>query len=213
MKLTSSKPAHRGLTLMEVLLVLIMITLVASLIPASYRSGPSRRIACLSNLKAMGLGFRLGANDHGDQFPWNVPPPKGAQGLTLPDIYRFCSNEFNTPKILTCPADTARQPVRDWVQFSTNHLSYFIGLDADESKWQTILTGDRQLAGGVWTTNRVMLFTTNAQPAWRPAIHGVGNLGLADGSAFQTTPQNLREAVAAACALLPAGQPLRLLMP
>jgi len=216
MKLTSSNAARRGLTRKEALIVIGVIALVAFIfLPALHRPHvPARRIQCLYNLKHMGEGLRLYSNDHDDNFPWNVPPPKGAQGLGMPDIYRVCSNEFKNPKILVCPADTARKPARNWAELSTNHLSYFIGLDADEAKPQTILSGDRNLTGGVWSPNALMLLTSKDQPGWSTAIHnGAGNIGLGDGSAQQTTTESLRKVVAAACVLLPSNQPLRLLMP
>lgn len=52
----------------------------------------AERIACINNLKQIGLAARIWGGDHGDAAP--------------PDFLSM-SNELNTPKILVCPSDTA----------------------------------------------------------------------------------------------------------
>ena len=185
---TSAWANKAGLSLWEVLVVLVIVALVAVLTWTALTPGHKSRhpISCVSNLKQIGLGLRIYSNDQGDQFPWRGSPPQGAAGLGLVEYFRVASNELSSPKILTCPTDTQRSRVSDWSRLTATNLSYFVGLDADESKPQTILTGDRNLTGGVWTANRVLLVTTNRPVGWDARLHNeMGNVGLADGSAQQ----------------------------
>jgi hypothetical protein len=66
------------------------------------------------------------------------------------------SNELNTPRILTCSADTARVPIRSWQEFDGSSLSY------------------EMLSPGVSEEDPAVVFV-------RCPIHN--NVGLVDGSA------------------------------
>ena len=74
----------------------------------------AQKIKCTSNLKNVGLGFRIFATDNGDLYPMSVPDAQGGSasaadlraGATL--VYRHflsLSNELQTPKIVLCPSD------------------------------------------------------------------------------------------------------------
>jgi hypothetical protein len=67
------------------------------------------RIACVNNLKQVGLAARLWSNDHGEVFPAD---------------FRSMSNELSTPKILTCRGDKTRQRAENWAQFDGSSVSY-----------------------------------------------------------------------------------------
>lgn len=73
-------------------------------------------------------------------------------------------------------------------------LSYFVGLDARETRPQMILTGDRNLtmkplpSGNIWTLG------INSTVVWTEKMHDKGgNVGLADGSAEQIANRKLIE--------------------
>jgi hypothetical protein len=111
----------------------------------------SNRINCTSQLKQVALGFRMWSNDHGDQFPWQVPVADGGTkefaNLPSPEIHFIAvSNELNSSKILTCSKDTKRARTNSWQGFTRANLSYFVGHDADEAKPNTILSGDRNVS-------------------------------------------------------------------
>jgi len=89
----------------------------------------------------------------------------------------------------------------DWSLFTNNsHLSYFVGLDADETKPQTILSGDRNLISAtIMPLKGVLNVTTKDQIEWTKAIHNqAGNVGLGDGSAHQSTTPTLNKQFQAA---------------
>jgi prepilin-type N-terminal cleavage/methylation domain-containing protein/prepilin-type processing-associated H-X9-DG protein len=62
---------RRGFTLIELLVVIAIIAIIASLLfPALARAkGSSKRSACLSNLRQIGVGFSMYAADDSDRFP------------------------------------------------------------------------------------------------------------------------------------------------
>jgi hypothetical protein len=66
-------------------------------------------IACVNNLKQIGLAARVWANDNSDVFPAN---------------FLAMSNELSAPKILVCPADTGRKPATTWQEFGPPNVSY-----------------------------------------------------------------------------------------
>lgn len=69
----------------------------------------AQSIACINNLKQVGLALRIYANEHAD-----VNPP---DFLTM-------SNELSTPKILFCPGNTNHPAVKTWADFAATSSSY-----------------------------------------------------------------------------------------
>lgn len=202
MKITRCR--RNALTLVEALVLLAIVAVFAALLlPALSRPRRSNRIPCLSNLKQVGLGFRLYANDHEDQFPWavstniNETNTSGSRELvSSPEVFRHyqaASNELVTPKVLVCPTERNRFKEADFTKFSNANLSYFVGLDADASKPQNLLSGDRSVSGGVLSNGFLRLLTPTNEAGWTPEMHNrVGNVGLADGSVQQLTDQSLQ---------------------
>jgi len=140
------------------------------------------------------------ANDHGEKFPMSLPVAEingGTMDFNLTgEVWRhfqILSNELNSPKVLVCPNDN-RQKITDWQSFTNNsHLSYFVGLDANENMPQSILSGDRNLTSlTVKPIKGVLNVTTNDRVEYTRAIHNQqGNIGLGDGSAHQISAQGL----------------------
>ena len=69
----------------------------------------AKRISCVNNLKQVGLAFLMWANDNKNVFPMD---------------FLSASNEMNTPRILTCPGDSARQRANNWQEFNGSSVSY-----------------------------------------------------------------------------------------
>jgi hypothetical protein len=144
-------------------------------------------------LKAVGLAFRMWSNDHGEKFPWAVSITNGGtmEFAAAPEAFRHylaISNELVSPKILKCEKDETRTKATSWDQLTNDarHISYFVGLDADETKPQSILSGDRNITtNGVRAVGAVSI-TMSMSVGWSRELHGAYcNLALGDGSAHQ----------------------------
>src|SRR5687768_16035284 len=133
------------------------------------------RINCVSNLKQVGLGFRMWSNDHNDRFPWQTPAFEGGtkEFATLPYAalhYTVVSNELNSPKILTCPNDTNRIRTNHFAAPLHLSLSYFAGLNADERRPTTILSGDRNVSTSGTMLVGLLMVEDTSQLQWTKDI-------------------------------------------
>jgi type II secretory pathway pseudopilin PulG len=197
MKIVSHE--RSGLTRVEILVVVAIITLLGGLLIPSCPKGRVRaeRIKCLSNLKDIGLALRSFSNDHGDRFPWRVPVSRGGAEMppASPDPtlqYLAVASNLFTPKVLACPADKDVVKAASFANLSRTNISYFISLDADEGGPQTLLSGDRNLTGGAYSNGIYYLPTQSGKIGWSPNIHrSAGNVALSDGSAQQVTAGGL----------------------
>ena len=85
----------------------------------------AQAIACVNNLKQLGLSVKVWALDNQDTFPQQV--------LEM-------TNEMSTPKILVCPADTAHQAAADWAGWTTANMSYeYLAAGANDTEPQRVL--------------------------------------------------------------------------
>jgi hypothetical protein len=66
-------------------------------------------MACVNNLKQIGLAARIWATDNSDSFPSG---------------WLAMSNELSTPKLLVCPSDKGHTAAVDWRQFSMANVTY-----------------------------------------------------------------------------------------
>jgi type II secretory pathway pseudopilin PulG len=204
MKPRFSNQTNHALTLVEVLIVIsLLVVLAYLLLPTLAGSHRSLRIECVSNLKQIGLAYRIWAGDQTDKFPMEVSVTNGgtmglADGRNAWINYFVMSNELSTPKILRCPADTNGFAATNFsVPFNNHNISYFVGLDASDEYPQRFLSGDDNFEiSSVPVKSGLLELSTNTPIAWTAVRHKfVGNIGLADGSVQQVTTDGLQEQV------------------
>lgn len=213
-----------GFTLIELLVVISIIAILASLLLPSLGKAKvrARRTQCLANLKQIGLGWRIWADENENRFPWLVSTNDGGsfEKLNAWQHFQVAAAEFSTPKILACPADRRRPPAEHWGQSpgglawpgtgENNAISYFVGLDAREIKAQTLLSGDRNLSGITGERTKMACsslpvnfkvgYALEGQDApallWQDTLHqSAGNLLVVDGSVRQVTTGELKKMV------------------
>ena len=208
MNLTRNHRRAQGLTWVEVLVVVgtavllfgLLLPCVAIHLRLRRCVTPTGRIACVTNLRQVGLAYRLWADDHEDRFPMTVSTNQGGtlELAATREVFRHfqaISNELSSPKIVVCPRDTARvrAPSYSDASFGNSNLSYFVNLDAVAGCPQMILAGDRNLTGGASTNRSLLRLRTNSFAGWTRGVHtNCGNLGLVDGSVQQVAAAGLR---------------------
>jgi hypothetical protein len=220
----SNHQTTAALTRVEVMTVIIVLMILAVVLFRGLHSSYSdrrdirsevQRINCISNLKQIGPAFRLWEGDHTDKYPMQVSVTNGGaielvSAGNVAACFRVMSNELSTPKILLCPADTRRVWATNFSTLNNSNISYFVNPDAVEAYPQMILDGDDNLlVDGKPVQPGILNLRTGTTIAWtKDRHHGVGNIGMADGSVQQVTTAGLQKAlqqtgVATNCLVLP----------
>ena len=202
MKITRlQKRRTAALTRTEVIAIIAGVTLLGAflLVPALAKArDKAQRASCQCRLKQLGLSFRTWEGDFTNHYPMSVSISDGGSmqwqaGSNLFRHFSLMSNEINNTVILVCPSDD-RQPAKDFATMSNTNLSYFAGLDADETMPAMFLAGDRNLVtNGIPVVPGLVVITSTDTVTWSDKMHhGAGNVGLADGSVQQTSELSLR---------------------
>lgn len=196
---------QRALTFVEMLcgvaVVLLAMLVILPMFQPGKRAQRNRGVSCINNLKQVGLAFRIYANDNGDLYPAQIPDEKGGamDSVERGDITRVflvLSNELSVPKTVVCGADT-RIAATNWNVLAPTNISYFVGLDAVDTKPNMVLAGDRNLARDGVLLSGLVALGTNSPMTWTGELHQkAGNIGLADGSVQQVTAKLLLQQLA-----------------
>jgi prepilin-type N-terminal cleavage/methylation domain-containing protein len=213
-------PSAAGFTLIELLVVIAIIAILASLLLPSLATAKARgqRTACLSNLRQVGLGYRMWSDDNSDKYPWRVPQNSGGtqSAPAAWQHYLMISNEVVTPKIFRCPNDKVKIIPTDFSdgasgfsKLQDSGLSYFIGTEAIPNRPLMHLVGDRNCFGpnsplgpfgycGV-ADIAVVDYLYPLKAFWTNTIHHwYGNMALNDGSAHTYSASALSDHLATA---------------
>ena len=200
-----------GFDLVDLMIVISIIFLVSvcllPILKARHLYATRQRVSCASNLKQVGVAFRLYANDHDGHYPMTLENAVGGtKQFTAPrETYRHflaVGTELSSPHVLVCPEDSHKIKVPDFntnfTVFNNSNISYFIGLDADEANPGLLLAGDRNLRKSFKSKGAVMALSARSNVTWTKELHSLkskepcGNIGLADGSAQQVNNEKLR---------------------
>jgi len=213
--------ARGGFTRVELAVVIVVVVLLGvMLFPALNRAQEKKwRITCIGNLMEIGTGYRLWSGDGGDRPQPLTSMDNGGwkELLTNSNAGQYCWTNYaimrkqlgDSPAIVVCPADE-RRPASSFTNgFDNTHVSYFVGVDADDIHPQSILGGDRNLGPGLVPAadygyspangkgNDVVL-ATNSPVCWSLKMHsygnpsGAGNILLGDGSGQQMSSASWR---------------------
>jgi competence protein ComGC len=196
----ASSRGTKAFTLIELLVIVAILALLfAILIPAvAVGKSKAQRIKCTNNLKQIGISFRLWTTDRAANHPGSVSANKGGSldyvVTTNFAAHFFLSmpNELATPGVLVCPTDT-RRPATNMIGLQDANLSYFAGLDSDETKPGSLLAGDHNLTvNGVQAESGIVEVHPTDQLGWTKAMHRYGgNMALGDGSVQNLTTRRL----------------------
>lgn len=193
----------RAFTKVELLAVLVVFgLLVLMTLPAMAKARDRRnRIACVNNLKNIGLAVRIFAPAM-YRYPWTLPAAESGtlafatNPAALWRHFAALSNELSQPKHFICPSDRERRFATSWSEFTNNHfVSYALGFSATEETPQSILAADRNIRlGGAALTNVILSFPSNVVVTFDRRLHNeAGNLLMGDGGVQQVPSRNLSE--------------------
>jgi competence protein ComGC len=152
MKMERNKAGSRALSLNEVLIVLTLIGVVGLVILPMFAKPKSKGHpkSCVNDLKQIGLAFRIYANDNNDLYPMQVAEAEGGakEAVERGELFRIflvMSNELSVPRTVICSADQ-RSAATNWATLRSSNISYFVGLDATDTRPNMIWSGDRDIA-------------------------------------------------------------------
>ena len=195
----------KGLTLIEVLMVIAVLMLLAAIFLPTWmrpRRNYSPRNSCFNNVRQIGISLAVWAGDHDDKFPVQLSTNAGGtkELVGVQDAFvhfQVLSNELATPRILFCPADSERDQATNFTSdFSNSKLSYLLNVDAVQNDPSILLVGDRNLTNGTPTVHGLLTLTSNRPAGWTGKIHrNAGNIVFSDFSGQQLTTPGVRSAL------------------
>jgi prepilin-type N-terminal cleavage/methylation domain-containing protein len=199
---------NRAFTLVEMLVVIAIIAILAALLLPALLRGKQRalRVECIGNLKQIGTAFQIFAHDHHGRFPMEISTTEGGSheyvdaGNNISGPFYFSyrhlqtlANELVVPRMLVCPADTARESAPSFGALQNSNVSYFVGVYSDPDVPAAILAGDRNITNDSGATPSMV--RSGAGLRWTRELHLFkGNVLFSDSHVEQMNNQHIEVA-------------------
>jgi prepilin-type N-terminal cleavage/methylation domain-containing protein len=196
---------NQAFTLVEMLVVIAIIAVLAALLLPALLRGKQRalRIECVGNLKEIGTAFQIFAHDHHGRFPMEISTAEGGSqeyvqaGNNINGPFYFSyrhlqtlGNEMVVPRLLVCPADTAREPAPSFGALQNSNVSYFVGVFSDPDVPTSILAGDRNITNEAGSTES--LVRSGVGLRWTRELHLFkGNVLFSDSHVEQMNNEHI----------------------
>ena len=207
MRIPRANLSSVGLTLVELLVVVVIIAVFVALLDPFSEPRIKKHallISCMSNQKQLELGFLMWSGDNGGKFPWQLSTTTNGtmELITNEDVVSqlvVLSDYVRIPSICRCPADTTRTIAENFKTLTDSNVSYFVNVDADSRLG--VMTGDRHLQADSGAVGRGNFLVTNGMKLeWTHELHyqrfamARGALGFTDGHAEVVFTTNLTAA-------------------
>ena len=179
MRKYSNCSPRKGLTVLEILVVIFTLTVLVALLLPVMNHGPAPfNASCLMNQKQCALGFIMFQSDNNNQHPWDLAVTNSAylpgctNGDAAADFNELQGGYIKTPAIFVCPTDPDRTVRADLSPLKNLNLSYGAGYDTGSNVSANILTLDRHLlADGNPVSPGLFLYSTNKTMVWSLELH------------------------------------------
>ena len=196
MKLNRQRFVTKGLTLLELLLVVLVIWILTMLfLPSlSNRNRKAKTPRCMMNEQQILAGEKMWQQDNGEHR-WlafsrklqNVPAH--STNVAAEYFQTTLSNYLKNPQLFLCPFEKTRRPCTTGAKLMNSNLSYSVRLTASVTNpSQSVLIGDRHLqVDGKPLPPGLHEVSGAQQVVWSNELHPVsgketsGVLGFVDG--------------------------------
>lgn len=191
------------MTLLEVVLAMLSTLMVFGVLMLGPTKHYGQGFRCTSNLKQVGLAFRIWESDNNGLTPMGWLTNQNGKPLYTSSskeflYFQIMSNELSNPGVVICPDDKKRTGATNFTtDFNSRHVSYFVGLEATNDSFpQWFLAGDADITNTVPLNHGILYVTSNRPTGWTGERHkGGGNIVLADGSVQQLSTSGLNTAI------------------
>ncbi len=224
MKLCSAYQRNLAFTWVDLAMVVVVLLVLTALMLAPVLTAAKRRaqrINCASKLRQICIVYDIWQRDHNGQYPNSVlTTNEGVELIARGDVAAYfitMTDYISTPMILNCPADSRLEAhfMTPWVGdrngLNNSNISYFVGLDANKTRPQTIISGDDNFAigdgvhphppdnsaiGDIPVKSGLLDLSSNTPIWWTGDRHKyVGNVAFSDGHVQPTSGDELQRAV------------------